>query len=134
MKKLFLFSVAALALCACSNDEVVSDSNSVVEPKEISFSPLARPNTRAAGTAEYNAVEAEMYPQNYNMKVVAYLVPAGGTPGNYFGSATSDGGILFSYQFAGGASASGTNANYWGGNPAQYWPLSPRYTELLGSI
>ena len=48
MKKLLLFSVAALAFCACSNDEVVSENKPTYEPKEISFAPLTKPNTRAA--------------------------------------------------------------------------------------
>ena len=64
MKKLFLFSVAALAFCACSNDVVVSDSKSVIEPKEISFTPLAKPNTRAA-------VDGTEFPE-IAMKVSAY--------------------------------------------------------------
>ena len=30
MKKLFLFSVAALAFCACSSDEVVSENSAAI--------------------------------------------------------------------------------------------------------
>ena len=132
MKKLFLFSVAALAFCACSSDEVVSENSAAnQQPKEISFAPLAKPNTRAAGSAEYNAVVDAAYPQNYQMKVVAYSVPATGTAGNYFGSAAADGGVSFSYQFAGGSSNPSTNASNWGGNPAQYWPLSPATLNFL---
>jgi len=64
MKKL-LFSVAALAFCACSNDEVVSENNAAnQQPKEISFAPLAKPNTRAA-------VDGIGFP-NINMMVTAY--------------------------------------------------------------
>ena len=130
MKKLFLFSVAALAFAACSNDEVVSENTTTNQQKEISFAPLAKPGTRAAGAAEYNAVEVATYPQNYDMKVVAYSVPATGSAGNYFGAATADGGILFGYNYAGGA-ASGTNT-YWGGKTAaQYWPLSPATLNFL---
>ena len=71
MKKLFLFSVAALAFCACSNDTVVSDSNSVIQPKEISFSPLTKPNTRAA-------VDGTTFPTTLDMMVTAYQVEATG--------------------------------------------------------
>lgn len=63
MKKL-LFSVAALAFCACSNDEVVSENKPTYEPKEISFAPLTKPNTRAA-------VDGTGFP-NINMMVTAY--------------------------------------------------------------
>ena len=48
MKKLFLFSVAALTLAACSNDEVVSENKSDSQMKEIAFTAIATPNTRAA--------------------------------------------------------------------------------------
>ena len=69
MKKLLLFSVAALSFCACSNDTVVSDSNSTVEPKEISFAPLAKPNTRAADTQPY-AIDGDAFPIELNMYVL----------------------------------------------------------------
>ena len=120
MKKLFLFSVAALAFCACSSDEVVSDSNSVVEPKEISFSPLAKPNTRAADTYQY-AIDGTTFPTDLNMYVAAYQVEP--TPaGNFFP------GTQFVYNNAGGTGASSAK---WGGATARYWPLSPCYINFL---
>ena len=132
-KHLFLFAAAAIALASCSSDDTIAENSSVSsnQQKEISLFAVNQKATRAAGAAEYNAVEAAAYPQNYNMKVVAYSVPVTGTAGNYFGSATADGGVLFSYQFAGGASNSTANASYWGGNPAQYWPLSPATLNFL---
>lgn len=130
MKKIFyLIPVAALAMTACTNetDEYVGSD----QAREIAFTPIAQPASRAAGTDEYNAVEGTAFPQNYDMKVVAYSVPESGTAGNYFGNTDADGGIKFSYQFAGGASTPATNANYWGGNPAQYWPLAPATLNFL---
>jgi hypothetical protein len=47
-KNLFLISVAALAFAACSNDTTVEQNTTVNQPKEIAFSPLVQPNTRAA--------------------------------------------------------------------------------------
>lgn len=99
MKKFFLFSVAALAFCACSSDEVVSENSAAnQQPKEISFSPLAKPNTRAA-------VQGTTFPTEYVMEVKAYQsVP---TAAEYFEQTTFSKG-----------------ATYWGGVPSRYWPLS----------
>ena len=120
MKKLLLFSVAALAFCACSNDTVVSDSNSVIEPKQISFTPLAKPNTRAADTYQY-AIDGTTFPTDLNMYVAAYQVDP--TPaGNFFES------TQFVYNNAGGAAGSSAK---WGGATARYWPLSPCYINFL---
>lgn len=109
MKKL-LFLVAVLAFCACSNDEVVSDSNSVVEPKEISFAPLTMPNTRAA-------IADAAYPDNQVMQVAAYSFPktSSWAAGGYFDKTPFD----------------GTNAANWKGTPARYWPLSDAYVSFL---
>ena len=104
MKKLFLFSVAALAFCACSNDTVVSDSNSVIQPKEISFSPLAKPNTRAA-------VDGTTFPTTISMQVAAYDV-------------TNDRNFFTHTQFD--HSGEGT---IWAGG--KYWPLSAAYINFL---
>ena len=133
-KHLYLFAVAAVALASCSSDDTIAENSSSFgsnQQKEISLFAVNQKATRAAGAAEYNAVEAAAYPLNYNMKVVAYSVPVTGTAGNYFGSATADGGVLFSYQFASGASNPTANTSYWGGNPAQYWPLSPATLNFL---
>lgn len=125
MKKL-LFSVAVLAFCACSNDEVVSDSNSVVEPKEISFAPLTMPNTRAAADTYRYAIDGTTFPTDLNMYVAAYQVePTTGDPAsgvNYFE------GTQFIYNNAGGDTGSSAK---WGGATARYWPLSPAYINFL---
>ena len=120
MKKLFLFSVAALAFCACSNDETVSENNVAnQQPKEISFSPLAKPNTRAA-------VDGTAFPTTLNMMVTAYQVEAtGGSAGAYFDATP------FKYQYAAGATNSTANPSNWGGTPARYWPLTPAYINFL---
>lgn len=127
MKKLFLFSVAALAFCACSSDETVSE-NSVanLQPKEISFTPLAKPNTRTAADTYQYAIDGATFPTDLNMYVAAYQVePTTGTPAagvNYFP------GTQFVYNNAGGSSASSA---HWGGATPRYWPLSPCYINFL---
>ena len=119
MKKLFLFSVAALVFCACSNDTVVSDSNSVIEPKEMSFAPLTKPNTRSA-------IDGAAFPTELDMMVTAYQVEAtGGSAGLYFDATP------FKYQYAAGATNSTANPSNWGGTPARYWPLTPAYINFL---
>lgn len=127
MKKLFLFSVAALAFCACSSDEVVSENSAAnQQPKEISFSPLAKPNTRAAGDTYQYAIDGTEFPTDLNMYVAAYQVePTTGDPAagvNYFA------GTQFIYNNAGGAAGSSAK---WGGATARYWPLSPCYINFL---
>ena len=75
MKKLFLFSVAALAFCACSSDETVSEKTAAnQQPKQISFTPLNKVNTRAA-------VHGTTFPDQ-DMYVAAYM--AAPNAGNYF--------------------------------------------------
>lgn len=117
MKKLFLFSVAALAFCACSNDTVVSDSNSTIEPKEISFTPLTKPNTRAA-------VHGTSMPDQ-NLYVAAYQAAATSpaTTGNYFAKTSFKKNYL--------AGASGASDGVWGGDPARYYPLSAATLNFL---
>ena len=108
MKKLFLFSVAALAFCACSSDETVSENNVAnQQPKEISFTPLSRPNTRAI-------VSSATFPDNQEMYVTAYNTA---TSKDYFANITFN----------------GDNTNYWKGSPTkQYWPLSPTTLNFIG--
>lgn len=133
MKKLFFLATAAVVLASCNNDVTISENTALAgsnAQKEIGFNVLAQTPKRAAGAAEYNAVESTTYPQNYNMKVVAYSVPKTGTPGNYFGSDAADGGILFGYKYAGGVHNDENDA-YWGGSPAQYWPLAPVTLNFL---
>lgn len=110
MKKLFLFSVAALAFCACSSDETVSENTAANQPKEISFSPLTKPNTRAA-------IANSTYPDNQVMQVAAYSFPKT--------SSWAAGGYFDKTPF------NGTNATTWNGTPARYWPLSDAYVSFL---
>lgn len=120
MKKLFLFSVAALALGACSNDEVINENTTAQQPKEIAFTPYAQPNTRTADTKQY-AIDGTTFPTDLNMYVAAYQVEPTAT--NYFA------GTQFIYGNVGG-SASGSSAK-WGGATAKYWPLSPCFINFL---
>ena len=116
-KNLFFISVAALALGACTSDNVVEENNSVNLPKEIAFQAIATPSTRAA-------VDGTAFPTTLDMKVAAYQVEAtGGSAGAYFDATT------FKYQFVGG-SASGSGS-YWGGETAKFWPLTPAYINFL---
>ena len=109
MKKLFLFSVAALAFCACSSDETVSENSAAnQQSKEISFTPLTKPNTRAAVTG-YD------FPASYNFLISAYAVDAAK---DYFGKT----------EYANEATTS-----IWSGVAGQkrYWPLSPETLNFL---
>ena len=116
MKKyLFLVSVAAVALTACTNESVeyVGDAP---QAKEIGFAPLSKPSTRAA-------VDGTDFPTTLDMKVAAYQVEAtGGSAGVYFDATT------YKHGYKGGSDASGT---YWGGETARYWPLTPAYINFL---
>lgn len=106
MKKLFLFSVAALAFCACSSDEVVSENNAAnQQPKEISFAPLTKPNTRAA-------VDGTGFPTDLSMMVTAYDAEK---PGVFFDAT----------PFSKGSSTT------WAGTPSKYWPLAPATINFL---
>lgn len=98
MKKLFLFSVAALALGACSNDEVISENTTAQQPKEIAFTPYAQPNTRGP----YADLLAT-FPTDNTMEVKAYQTKPSAAA--YFDKCT------FS-----------KSGDYWKGG--QYWPLS----------
>lgn len=109
MKKL-LFSVAVLAFCACSSDEVVSENTAANQPKEISFSPLTKPNTRAA-------IDGATYPDNQVMQVAAFSMP--------ISSSWAVGGYFDKTPF------NGTNATSWNGDPARYWPLTDAYVSFL---
>lgn len=107
MKKLFLFSVAALAFCACSNDEVVSENKPTYEPKEISFAPLTKPNTRAA-------ILDGTFPTTSAIQVAAYDAQ---NSKNFFNAAE------FTYN---------SNNQWWGCSSPKYWPLSPATINFLG--
>jgi len=107
MKKLFLFSVAALAFCACSSDEVVSENNAAnQQPTEISFSPLTKPNTRAE-------VEGTAFPGGQDMYVAAYDATKGA---DFFGQTTFD---------------EDGSTGKWKATPAKYWPLDAATINFL---
>lgn len=105
MKKyLLLIAVGALTFSACSNDTVLEESTAQnPQPKEIAFSPLAQPTTRAA-------VDGTEFPTASAMQVAAYDVT---NSRNFFTHTT------FSYS-------SGT---IWKGG--KYWPLSAAYINFL---
>lgn len=108
MKKLFLFSVAALAICACSKDEKIAEVSASNQQKEIALFAVNQKATRAA-------VQGTVFPTTNTMEVKAYQTQPSEV--GYFGQTT------YKYQYAAGASTgSGTT---WGGDPARYWPLSP---------
>lgn len=117
MKKLFLLvPVAALVMTACTSESTES-VGAAQQPKEISFTAVAQPGTRAA-------VDETAFPTTLDMMVTAYQVEAtGGAAGAYFDATP------FKYQYVGG-SASGSGS-YWGGNPAKYWPLTAAYINFL---
>lgn len=120
MKKyLFLVSVAAVALTACTNESVeyVGDAP---QAKEIAFQAITKPNTRAAADTYQYAIDGTTFPTDLNMYVAAYQVEP--TAGNYFA------GTQYIYNHAGGSSAS---SGKWGGATAKYWPLSPCYINFL---
>lgn len=109
-KNLFLISVVALALGACSNDTTIEQAAQTSnQPKEIAFSALNQNMTRAA----IDAFTTE------DLQVAAYDATAGRT---FFAGTT------FKKGYEGGSDASGS---YWGGDPARYWPLSAAYINFL---
>lgn len=99
MKKyLFLISVAAIALTACTNEkeEFVGSPQS----REIAFKAIAQPNTRAA-------IQSGVFPTTNTMEIAAYQ-SAPATASNYFTKMT----------FA-------KDGDVWtGGESPKYWPLS----------
>lgn len=107
MKKLFLFSVAALAFCACSSDETVSENSAAnQQPTEISFSPLTKPNTRAE-------VEGTVFPSGQDMYVAAYDATKGA---DFFNQTTFD---------------EDGSTGKWKASPAKYWPLNAATLNFL---
>ena len=105
MKKLFLFSVVALALGACSNDDVVTENTKANQPKEIALFAVVQPSTRAA-------VSSTTFTPT-TMQVAAYNATS--TPGaEFFGSTTFTKGTT-----------------YWEASPKKYWPLSPVYINFM---
>lgn len=98
MKKLFLFSVAALAICACSKDEKIAENSASNQQQEIALNAFTTPTTRAA-------LEGTDLTDNQTMYVAAYQA-APATAGNYFGK----------------TAFTGTKAAHWKGG--KFWPLS----------
>lgn len=119
MKKiLFVFTVAAVALTACTN-ESTEYVGSGPEAKEIAFSPLTQPTTRAA-------VEGTTFPTTItNMYVSAYDA----SNNRPFFDATT-----FTYASAKAVVSGATTYQVWAGG--KYWPFNPvtinflAYTEL----
>ncbi len=105
MKKLFLFSVAALAICACSKDEKIAEVSASNQQKEISLFAVNQKATRAA-------VQGSTFPEANTMEVRAYQSSA--TAGEYFTKTT----------FARQKISSDPDVYKWRGNTPQYWPLS----------
>lgn len=112
-KTLFLVPLAALALAACSNDEVTEQNTTQNQPKEIAFSPLAQKTTRAA-------ILDGTFPTTSDIIVAAYDA---GKTANFFNATT------FKYNYAGGASGS---SGKWGAETtAKYWPLAATTINFL---
>lgn len=98
-KNLFLLSVVALALGACSNDSTIEQAAQTTnQPKEIGFFPLAQNPTRA----QYSVLGSD-FPTDNTMEVKCYQTTPSAAA--YFDKCTF--------------SKDGT---YWKGS--QYWPLS----------
>ena len=105
-KSLFMIPVAALAFSACSNDTVVSENNTVNQPKEIAFSPIAQPSTRAA-------VEGTTFPTGQDIYVAAYNATKSA---NFFSQTTFD---------------EDGSTGKWKASPAKYWPLEDATINFL---
>lgn len=109
-QNLFFISVALLGLTACSNDTVLEENISTNQPREIAFTPLTQPTTRAA-------VQGTTFPTTNTMEVRAYQTTPAGGAGDYFSKTT------FAYQYLAGAVDATNNPSYWGGTTPRYWPL-----------
>ncbi len=105
MKKyLFLISVAAVTMTACTSEteEYVGSAQS----QEISFSPIAQKPTRAA-------VDGTTFPDGQSIYVSAYQVSPTAT--NFFSDK----------EFT------GSSTDGWKGTTAIYWPLSAAFINFL---
>ncbi len=97
MKKIVLIlSVAALALASCVKTSDVYTGSP--DSRQITFSPLAQPSTKAA-------VRSEVFPTSYGMEVRAFQ--SAPSAAEYFAKTT------FTYS-----------SSSWHGSTARYWPLS----------
>lgn len=109
MKKLFLFSVAALAICACSKDEKIAENVTATQPKEIALFPVNQMATRAAildgNFLTTSAIQVAAYDAQNNV--------------NFFNAAE------FTHN-------THNESDWWGCSTAKYWPLSPATINFLG--
>lgn len=108
-KNLFLISVVALALGACSNDTTLEQAAQTSnQPAEIAISALSQKATRGTG-----AILDNFFLTTSDIEVAAYNAGVG----EFFANTT------FGYNYAAGA-GSGTN-NKWGcKSGAIYWPFT----------
>lgn len=108
-KNLFLISVVALALGACSNDTTLEQAAQTTnQPAEIAISALSQKATRGTG-----AILDNVFLTTSDIEVAAYNAGVG----EFFAHTT------FGYNYAAGA-GSGTN-NKWGcKSGAIYWPFT----------
>lgn len=97
MKKIFLIAASAMMVLA-SCTKVVINYPEDAQPQEIAMFAVNKSATKAP-------VPANVFPENYNMMVAAYLAAGDATAGVYFTDKT------FS-----------KNGNTWTGG--QYWPVS----------
>ena len=120
MKKiLFVFTVAAVALTACTN-ESTEYVGSGPEAKEIAFSPISQATTRTAAMNS-GAIEGTTFPIAVEMLVAAYDQ----TNTRDFFTETE-----FAHKYAGSVPNAGTEG-YWAAKTAKYWPLSPTNVNFL---
>lgn len=80
-KRLFFFAAAALALAACSNDEVVEVNQGAIDANAISFRPVVSNMTRASDVVADNSTYGL---QTLGIKVFANVYAAGTEGANYF--------------------------------------------------
>lgn len=106
MKKVLFFAAAALTmLAACNKTEVVYDN----DPQEIAF-------VSVSDVATKTPVSGNVFSDNDNMAIAAYIVEGSQTAGNFFAY------TLFSKE---------DGATYWTGEPARFWPLTASTINFL---
>lgn len=105
-QNLFFISVALLGLTACSNDTVLEENISTNQPREIAFTPLTQPTTRAA-------VEGPTFPTGQDMYVAAYDATKND---DFFAQTTFD---------------EDETTGKWKASPAKYWPMDAATLNFL---
>ena len=119
MKKyLFLISMAALTFTSCSDQTTEFVGDEVAQQaREITFSPVAQPNTRAFNFGINGGTTLDNEQPIY---VSAYSIPGSGDAAEYFSNVTFE-------------RSSTITGNPWHAtSTAQYWPLSPVTMNFLG--